>query len=65
MAMPGCSGDNTVVAEGDPTARRKSKEEALQKMINPSGAPVPSAKGKTRSGASKAKGGDSLEAPLP
>ena len=34
-------------------------------MINPSGAPVPSAKDKTRSGASKAKGGDSLEAPRP
>ena len=31
MAMPGCSGDNTVVAEGDPTVRRKSKEEALRK----------------------------------
>ena len=46
MAIPGCSGENTVVAEGDPVARRKHKDDALNKVLNPTGVPAPAAKAK-------------------
>ena len=46
MAIPGCSGENTLVAEGDPVARRKQKEEALNKISNPTGVPAQAAKAK-------------------
>ncbi len=57
MAIPGCSGEKTLVAEGEPVARRKQKEESLNKMLNPTGAPAPATKargkGKSRSDALK------------
>jgi len=67
MAIPGCSGENTLVAEGDPVARRKQKEEALNKMLNPNGVPAQAAKaqgkGKSRSGASKEGAVDEMYLP--
>jgi hypothetical protein len=47
-AVAGCSGDSTTVVEGDPVARRKQKEDALQKALNPIGAPAPKGRGKGR-----------------
>ena len=32
MAIPGCSGENALVAEGDPVAHRKQKEEHEQNV---------------------------------
>jgi hypothetical protein len=67
MAIPGCSGENTLVAKGDPVARRKQKEEALNKMLNPTGVPAQAAKakgkGKSRSGASKEGAVDEMYLP--
>jgi hypothetical protein len=56
IATSGCSGEGTVV-EGDPVARRKHKEDALNKMLNPTGAPAPAAKtkGKGKSASAAAK----------
>jgi len=48
----GCSGEETKVAEGDALARRKNKDEALDKALNPQGVPT-KPKGK-RSAANKA-----------
>jgi hypothetical protein len=57
MSIPGCSSETTLVAEGEPLARRKQKEASLNKMLNPNGAPAPAtkakSKGKSSSGASK------------
>jgi hypothetical protein len=48
-SIAGCSGDSTVVAEGDPEARRKAKEAALEKKLYPNGKPAASTKkGMTR-----------------
>jgi hypothetical protein len=32
-ALPGCSNDSTVVAQGDPAARRKQKDDAMKKKM--------------------------------
>jgi len=48
----GCSGEESKVAEGDSLARRKKKDEALEKMLNPQGVST-KPKGK-RSAANKA-----------
>jgi hypothetical protein len=48
-SVPGCSGDSTVVVEGDPEVRRKNKEAALEKTLYPNGKPAASTKkGKVR-----------------
>jgi hypothetical protein len=48
-SVPGCSGDSTVVVEGDPEVRRKNKDAALEKMLYPNGKPAASTKkGKIR-----------------
>jgi hypothetical protein len=43
-SVPGCSGDSTVVVEGDPEVRRKNKEAALEKTLYPDGKPAASTK---------------------
>ena len=43
-SIPGCSGDSTVVVEGDPQVRKKNKEAALEKMLYPDGKPAASTK---------------------
>jgi hypothetical protein len=43
-SIVGCSGDQTVVVEGDPEVRRKNKENALEKTLYPNGKPAPKAK---------------------
>jgi hypothetical protein len=43
-SIPGCSGDSTVVVEGDPEVRRKNKEAALEKTLYPNGKPAASTK---------------------
>jgi hypothetical protein len=61
VALAGCSGEKTLVAEGDPAARRKAKDEALNKMLNPDGkAP---AKGKGRPKSAKEKAVDEMYLP--
>jgi hypothetical protein len=52
-SLLGCSGEETKVAEGDSLARRKRKDEALDRMLNPDGTTPAKGKGK-RSAASKA-----------
>jgi hypothetical protein len=48
-SVPGCSGDSTVVVEGDPEVRRKNKDAALEKTLYPNGKPAASTKkGKVR-----------------
>jgi hypothetical protein len=48
-SIPGCSGDSTVVVEGDPEVRRKNKDAALEKTLYPNGKPAASTKkGKVR-----------------
>jgi hypothetical protein len=48
-SVPGCSGDSTVVVEGDPEVRRKNKAHALEKTLYPNGKPAASTKkGQTR-----------------
>jgi hypothetical protein len=48
-SIPGCSGDSTVVVEGDPEVRRKNKDAALEKTLYPNGRPAASTKkGQTR-----------------
>ena len=34
-SIAGCSGETTVVAEGDPVTRRKNKDDAMNRMLNP------------------------------
>ena len=67
ITIPGCSGESTLVAEGDAGARRKQKEEALNKMLNPTGVPAKAAKvqgkGKSRPGASKEGAADEMYLP--
>jgi hypothetical protein len=46
IAATGCSDEKTLVAEGDPVARRKNKDEALNKMLNPNGESVAPSKSK-------------------
>jgi hypothetical protein len=43
-SVPGCSGDSTVVVEGDPEVRRKNKDAALEKTLYPNGKPAPTTK---------------------
>jgi hypothetical protein len=43
-SVAGCSGDSTVVVEGDPEVRRKNKDAALEKMLYPNGKPAATAK---------------------
>jgi hypothetical protein len=43
-SIPGCSGDSTVVVEGDPEVRRKNKAAALEKTLYPDGKPAASTK---------------------
>jgi hypothetical protein len=45
-SVPGCSGDPTVVVEGDPEVRRKNKADALEKTLYPNGKPAASTKKK-------------------
>jgi hypothetical protein len=35
--LPGCSNDSTVVAQGDPAARRKQKDDAMKKKMGLNG----------------------------
>ncbi len=39
-AVSGCSGDSTVVAQGDPAVLRKKKADALEKTLYPNGKPA-------------------------
>ncbi len=39
-AVSGCSGDSTVVAQGDPEVLRKKKADALEKTLYPNGKPA-------------------------
>jgi hypothetical protein len=43
-SVPGCSGDSTVVVEGDPEVRRKNKDAALEKTLYPNGKPAATTK---------------------
>jgi hypothetical protein len=43
-SVPGCSGDSTVVVEGDPEVRRKNKDAALEKILYPNGKPAATTK---------------------
>jgi hypothetical protein len=43
-SVAGCSGDSTVVVEGDPEVRRKNKDAALEKKLYPNGKPDASTK---------------------
>jgi hypothetical protein len=56
-SFTGCSEETNKVAEGDPAARRKQKDDALDRMSNPFGtapkAVATKTKGKTGSGTSK------------
>jgi hypothetical protein len=66
VAAPGCGGDQPLVAEGDSLARRKAKEDSLNRMLNPNGAPPASkTKGKSKSisDASKNKAIDEMYLP--
>jgi hypothetical protein len=48
-SVAGCSGDSTVVVEGDPDVRRKNKDAALEKKLYPNGKPAaPANKGRTK-----------------
>jgi hypothetical protein len=48
-SLAGCSGDSTVVVEGDPEVRRKNKEAALERTLYPNGKPAaPAKKGQNR-----------------
>ena len=56
ITIPGCSGgDSAVVAEGEPAVRRKDKDDALNKLVNPNNTPVTPPKGKSRSAKSETK----------
>jgi hypothetical protein len=52
--LPGCSGDSTVVAQGDPAARRKEKDDAIKKKMRLNG---DTASAPTGRGSSKKKAG--------
>jgi hypothetical protein len=48
-SVAGCSGDSTVVVEGDPEVRRKNKDAALEKKLYPNGKSAgPAKKGPNR-----------------
>jgi hypothetical protein len=48
--LPGCSNDSTVVAQGDPAARRKEKDDAMKKKMGLNGdtASAPTGKGSSK-----------------